>query len=701
MSMSPVCTYAIGVREDPSFLQPGTLFCPIVNLDDLIKKTPFGGIGCFNWACELVDSIQRAAYVVVPDYYALPPGFQKIAGRENQTEEGWLTNVQQLSPAMCVPCVPERKELCPYTPKESVSILPEGFHDTKLSLIHTDSGYDILDASSNCRIQATNYTIAEVSMVHHVRADGTPEEKFVRLRLHISAGWMDPVDLDIPVADIDQAAVRIGKAFGEAILFPPAKQAFGGLLAVHIRERIAGCRHQYVYEFSGWVKTKQGLWVYVEDDTKPPNRDITFRASFTFGRPKESYHTDWLVRNAWRLPSMSREPAPAMVPFIFTHLSLLWSLFEEAGYPPHALLFIKGTTGSLKTAFASLLFNFSGERANNIPATFRDTSASMEVKMSKYKDRVLLVDDFCPAASEASRRVLDQTLEQLVRFYGDGIARARTNSAVKETFERRPHGLCAITGEDSAGSYSSLLRCLFINVEPDTYSKELLAEFQAEPTLWTNYLVCFVESCTKHAEQIIAYVKEQFPTLRAEYSQVISERRLVDAGVCLTLAARVALTFAAGYLEMTEEKAEQTFGEFRGVIVETCRLSAEESKAADPVKIFARTLFESIDRQAVRVASKEEFAAAPDEFIGFNDGEYWFFWSGKLFQHVRMEYQMQGKTFPLTQGRLWEALYINHVLIPARTREASGGKFEYSVRVGFGNRPHMVRIDPAALRNYL
>lgn len=702
---SPLCIYVVSKRVDCSVLDPSIPFVPIVNWADLIEHASFGGVAFFNQACEPVANIEQACYVVHPETIPSPPGFAVFSQRqrhENQTA-AWEATAQMVqdmvySPLPVAP-TPAFSSFVVQPPTEEAEV-----DANQQELIETAEGYALISPKSRRQIRASNFRITDLTVIHYLKDGADFDEQAIRLNILVISGPSHRVveSLDLSKDELDSVGLKIGKKVGTAISYPRAKQSFWGKLSVLVRERLAYCSHHYVYRSSGWVLTPQNQWIYVQDGAKPPNENIRFQCGFRFGIPKPDYTTEWLVGNAWRLLHLSpREPAASLIPFLFAHLSLLWSLFEAAGYPPHVLLFIKGTTGSLKTAVASLLFNFSSDPKNNIPATFRDTSASMEVKMGIYRDRVLLADDFCPAASENSRRVLEQNLEQLVRFYGDGIAKARTNPKLEETYEKRPHGLCVITGEDSAGSYSSLLRCLFVSVTPDTYNKELLAEFQRAPSLWIGYLDRFVSFCCDYASQIIDLIREQFPILRKQAEAVITERRLVDAFADLCLAGKILLEFVSRPLGLTGESQNSILNQMEATILEVCRRSAEESKDSDPVKVFSRYLLEGVEKQAIRLVSRREFELSPEKFDGYEENGLWHFRGNTLFSYIRKEYSGTGKQFPLTEKRLWEELYLSNILIPAASREEAGAKFEYGVKASFGARSRYIRIDPSALGKYL
>lgn len=679
----PIRFYCVAKREGAGNPPPGVSPCPIDFPDELIKrKIPGQLITYLGWDSKPVSRPGDALYVIYPNTMPPPPGFRQI-GRHSPVAdvETWGEIASAVSHALYTPPHPilpqqavEAQSALPTVPQQPAGTdQPELQEATELTdqmqLVETPDGFALVPAKSTRRVPASNYVIRDVMMLHQVYADETRNRTVVQLMLYIKTPGSSRVEhVNIPIDGLDIVVAQIGKEVPTTIAYPASKKMFTQLLPVWVREHLVNCHHRYVYHDSGWVLPPKCGWSYVYDCAVPPVDHVRFETDFRFGMTGNGHAPGWLVRNSWRLLSLSKDPPAIPIPFLFAHLSLLWTPFEVAGHPPHVLLFIKGLTGSLKTAMASLLFNFSADPTNNIPASFRDTSASMEVRMGEYKDRVLLIDDFCPAASENTRRILDQNLEQVIRFYGDGIAKQRTNPKMEKTHEKRPQGLCAITGEDSAGSLSSQLRCLFVTVQPDTYDKTLLAEFQADPTVWTEYLKNFVNFCVKNADGIISFVQAQFPVLREKAVQIIAERRLVDVYVCLSLTVKFVLDFAAPHLSMTDEDKASTYTQFDAVVLECCRRSAEEAREVDPVHVFARLVCEGIDKQALHLTGRREFEADPKEFHGYIDGNYWCLWPNELFNFVRRTYELGGKKFPLTLSRLWEALYQAKVLVPAKPR---------------------------------
>ena len=120
-----------------------------------------------------------------------------------------------------------------------------------------------------------------------------------------------------------------------------------------------------------------------------------------------------------------------------------------------------------------------------------------------------------------------------------------------KVYVKKAQGLCVITGEDVAGSLSSQLRCLFLQVGKDTFKGAVLKQFQEAPYLWTEYLACFVDSIFTAVPDVVVRIKEGFLSCRTQAETVIRERRLVDTYCCLAVTAQLVLE--------TAEKTDRRF----------------------------------------------------------------------------------------------------------------------------------------------
>lgn len=501
--------------------------------------------------------------------------------------------------------------------------------------------------------------------------------------------------LEIPSPRLKNILTEVLDQVCEAMILRGNLGAFESELQNLLRQEISLCPHRYEILESGWFVAPSGHYCFVEDGSPQTDNTLCFQTGFSFLRGEQQRSPYQVATDAWRILTLSKQRRTIYVPFLYAHLALMWRLFTEAGHRPNLLLFIEGPTGSLKTAVSSLLFNFSGQPEANVPASFRDTAASMEIAFDKYRDRVLLVDDFCPTSDRTSQRDLNSKLERLVRFFGDGKSRSRATPNMETATEKKPCGLVAITGEDSAGSQSSLLRCLFLHVDRDTFDKDVLRRFQEDPSLWTEHLALFVESIAPRAGDIVQMIQDKFPDYREMGGQHLTEKRTIDIFAFLSLTAEIVVQELHQLLQLNYTACIQ---EFHHAILATCLASEAKADTADPVQIFSQTLLELLLQEELFMATIPQFLESPGKYIGVTTDSCWYLWPKDTYKAVSDAYSMTGRVFPLSMQALWGALESKGVLIPTETRRKGVPHKEFGTKVSFGNRPRMLKIIPERLR---
>lgn len=77
----------------------------------------------------------------------------------------------------------------------------------------------------------------------------------------------------------------------------------------------------------------------------------------------------------------------------------------------------------------------------------------------------------------ATKVIWYETID-IIRYFGDGKGRSRSNISVDKAVSTVPRGLCCITGEDTGGSQSSLLRCIVIDVANGTFKRFVFARYE-------------------------------------------------------------------------------------------------------------------------------------------------------------------------------------------------------------------------------
>lgn len=557
-------------------------------------------------------------------------------------------------------------------------------------------GYYLKPLKSGRALRTTNFLIELLEVRHRITPEGEREIDHQRLMFRVRLlGSGKTVDLEIDIAQLGKIVDFVRQRVPESTIFH-YRTVFPEQLDILLRTQLAQCKHTYEYGICGWMQIPHRGLAYVHDDIPAPSETIFFKSGFAFGREPRQRNAPEIVEAGFGVLGVSNDLMQSAILFLWAHLGLMWTIFTQAGYPPRALLYLSGVSGSLKTAVCKTLFNFTAVPELDIPASFRDTSASMEISIDQYKDRVLLVDDFCPAANKAARRTMEQTLESLIRFYGDGNTKGRADPRMDKVYMKKARGLCVITGEDVAGSLSSRLRCLFLHVEKTSFRGDILKQYQEMPYLWTEYLSCFVDALPNVIPNVVERIRASFPQYRVHAEEVLQERRLIDTYCWLAVTAHLTLEVASK-LSGTDLLG-QWLAPLEEAALTACVSSEQQATQQLPERLFAETLMTLIQRQDVRLGTKEEFVEDPQSYLGAIQGGYWYLWPQETYLKVVEYYNAGGGHFPLSPSALWEALANAGILLRSKTNRNGQLHYENGTKVSFGGRPRLLKIDPAKLR---
>ena len=574
--------------------------------------------------------------------------------------------------------------------------LQDNEEDIRYQLLAGEDGYYLKPPKNGRALRTTNYLI-EVQEVRHSfvpKGDGELDSQKILFRVRlVDSGKV--VDLELESTQLGRIVEILRQRVPEGTIFRN-RTAFVEQLDILLRTQLAQCKHTYEYCICGWMQIPQQGLVYVHDDVPTSSETIFFKSGFSFGRGPQPRNIQDVVKAGFSVLGLSNDLTLSALLFLWAHLGLMWSLFAQAGYPPHTLLYLSGVSGSLKTAVCKMLFNFTAIPELDVPASFRDTSASMEVSIDQYKDRVLLVDDFCPAANKTARRTMEQTLESLIRFYGDGNTKGRADPRMDKVYMKKARGLCVVTGEDVAGSLSSRLRCLFLHVEKTSFRGDVLKQFQEAPYLWTEYLSCFVDALPSVIPDVVERIQTVFPHYRDQAEAVLQERRLIDTYCWLAVTAQLTLEVASKLAGL--DLLGQWLAQMEQAVLTTCISSEQQTTQQLPERLFAETLMTLIQRQDVRLGNRKEFEEEPRSYIGVIYKEHWYFWPQETYHAVVNYYNAGGGHFPLSATALWEALSNAGILIRSQTTRNGQVSYENGTKIPFAGRPRLLKINPARLR---
>lgn len=595
---------------------------------------------------------------------------------ENVTEENQLLLIEEPAP----PKLPSM-ELIRETSVKGSDVLTMDERHGQLVIIDNISGeYHWV----------TNFIVRPTrKIVRHFR--NRNNEVVIELFVSVENGLITQTIL-VLAKELDGVVSLIKKSIPDAIVNPDASKP-NARIANRIRKDMKSVSVVHCFKSVGWISWNEHH-IYVHDGRNGDFDGAIFETGQTISY-NSSYSAKEAAKHAMQILTISNSLEKILPMFLFAHMSLLFSLFRDAGYEPHCLLFVNGTTGSLKTALCSMLFRFfdSGD-ISAIPATFKDTSTALEIKMGDAVDSVLLVDDFHPALTAKEKAEMNNILERLIRFYGDGVGKSRSTSTLEKQVEFRPQGLCAITGEDINGTQSSLLRCLLVEIDGQSYDGKKLEIFQQNPLLWTTHLHFFIGVVETYYAEIVTQIKKEFPAIRKEVSSVIRSKRMVDNGVFLIMTSKILLDYFEVVDFVSKIQKHSLQNQWKTAILAILRNSETQASAIDPVKMYIYAFTKLLQSGKFALAdSQEMYQSKTTSFVGFTKDGLYFLEPDAVYREVLRYWSSLGKVFSLSEEKTHVALFKSGVS-RGQTEQRNGEKKQnYLFRTTLPGRPRFLALD--------
>ncbi len=551
----------------------------------------------------------------------------------------------------------------------------EGYHG---EITENAGGIAYWSDDKKCYIRVCNY-IPRVRRVLVCKSKIHGERQRIEMEIYVAQGGC--VNISVWSWDLPSLNSILKKRYAQVFL-SGSKTKAEMVIDQYVAQQINNFRPIVIFEDAGWQKW-QNQHIYFHDGIELNGTECHS------GKRMIPIHNNALraFEDALRFLKISDDLEKILLPFLFAHLGLLYTLFEDAGYPLRFLLFVNGTTGSLKTAVCKVLFHLFNGEGPSIPATFKDTVASLELKMSKTSDSILLLDDFHPAGSKGEETNMKKTLESLIRFFGDGIGKARATSSMDVVKETKPCGLCAITGEDIGGSMSSLLRCVLVSVDSGTFKGPLLEPFQENPNVLPTHYAHFVSYVGREYDHIVAYIRQNFNMYRTLFNTKLQARRLSDAGANLCLMADIMTSYAAaiGYQQEVIQAAH-----WHQAIIDALIISEASSKDMNPVNMYLYAVQAITMTKSALIAPNESiYRNNIDQYVGFEDGAYWWLDPDRIYRLVVKYWQQSGKYFSLSQPKIHAALYNSGCLVVPHQNKVT----KYLCRTSFPPRPYYLKVN--------
>lgn len=470
------------------------------------------------------------------------------------------------------------------------------------------------------------------------------------------------------------------------------------LIVNHVRTQLGALPERHYIMVTGFHRIA-GSWVFAHDGAKPPADNIVFETRKTI-----LVNRNMLPKGAFleimEFISISAKLTLMLPLILMAHLSLMFNLFDAAGYVPRFLLFLCGRTGSMKTSVSLALYRIFAEQPTSPVANFKDTEVALEIKLGEAHGMVVLVDDYRPPVTAVDGKSNLSKLESIVRAVGDRIAKSRSNAELGKAKEFLPTGCVVVTGEDLGGTQSSQNRMLIVPISKGDINGNLLKRFQDDPMLITTHMDYFLEWVGENGDLVIDYIKANYDRERSYFAQSLREPRVVDTAVTLMLTASILHSYGDFIGAIDKGSGVQRLAEWRDAILQACIHSEGVSKEQDPVAMYLQAFFDMCDRKEIEVACDIKSHEA-GRHIGYTSGEYLWLWHHELYNRVCRYWQRSGVVFPLTEGKVHEHLDAAGLIRVAYETRGNGSKKLYVCKSSLPNRSRMLVLNEALARKYL
>lgn len=313
---------------------------------------------------------------------------------------------------------------------------------------------------------------------------------------------------------------------------------------------------------------------------------------------------------------------------LYTAMSLCHELFKSANTLPKFSIFLHGKAGSFKTSLAIALTQI--EFTSSPKLSLKSTVSYMEDQFKEYKDCVILADDLAPLQSPSARKKLEETLDAVVRAYGDNVTRqTNANKFLKDKDDdAKPFvsGGAIITGEYVTGCGSSLARSLFLEVDKYKIDTGLLKKIQDEEHVVENFAIAFISSITTMLENgtdIIGFIHDTSYMIMSENSGKYSNSRYGEYIAHLQTTADLIMWVARSFQLLSERDIACYYNRFINAIERTVLENNERSISHEPITVICSAIKHNLGEENAKLCKKGKETYELTNVV-FEDDDYYY-----------------------------------------------------------------------------
>lgn len=376
-------------------------------------------------------------------------------------------------------------------------------------------------------------------------------------------------------------------------------------------------------------------------------------------------------------------PQNVMLPLLaVTFLCPMNHFLKIAGYEPKFVTALIGKTGSRKSTLAALFLSFFGKfSASDLPMSFHDTANSILSSVYYLKDVLTCIDDFHPSGM-LHEQEMKSIAQNISRYYGDRIGRARLNSKSELQSSRPPTGNAIITAEYTPEiSVSGAARYFNIELNENDVQLDELSEYQQ---LANNGTLCgimqlyidWIKDVYLADENLFVKMLEgMFLRYRSVFinmlckSKIKFHNRTTDMLAHLKIGFSFLLVFLNANEQITKSESDKIEKTFDEIILKAVSSNAAIIELENPTTKFYEKLRSLLDSGRCYIEIKgAESSPRQKNCLGLQDDDYYYLFADAAHSEVRKLCAEQGEHFSISKNELLRQLRKDGILISRTNR---------------------------------
>lgn len=534
--------------------------------------------------------------------------------------------------------------------------------------------------------------------------DGTDMKKVFEVSAEHASGVSLPT---VKVTADDMLSMKwLLEKWGALGSYSPAGNAAG-----HIRHAItmtkAEISFRTIYSQTGWREIG-GEWFFLM-----PQEDSEFTVELP-GKLR-SYHFNKCCSDddLIYLTAMLDEgfiPQRLMLPLLaVTFVCPLEHFMRLGSCEPKFITDLVGKTGSRKSSTAAVFLSFFGNfNASNLPNSFHDTANSILSNIYHTKDVLTCVDDLHPNGRYGDAE-MKNIAQNLSRYYGDRIGRARLNTRAELQPSKPPMGMCLSTSEYApAITQSGLARYFILEMKESDVDLKLLSEYQQLASdgvlngIMRSYVEWIKEEYLKSADEFVKKLSALFISYRTEMINILTQKGIVFHNRIPDMLASLKVGFDF-LLEFLCDKDQIGSGDvlnykkvFDEILIESIRQSSSVIENESVSFQFCEKLMSLLDsgRCSLNPLGNDSDTNRKG-FIGYEDSERYYLIMNAVIAEINRLSKELGECFSTGKKSLFKELAEDRIIIPGSRSNTT------TVRVSPTRQINVAVLDKAKIADRL